>query len=141
MVKEATKDEVNEVQEVKCYAAIYSNDPAIKFKRKNFSDILPAELEDNDYTAVLMQSSSVELTNLKGKGAAPDLLRQTTLVAAQNMFSVATAAATNPLWRRSSWPRLPPHRRDSQAHRVRQPEARQAGAGGRAGTQGEDNHR
>ena len=96
MLKEATKDEVNEVQEVKCYAAIYSNDPAIKFKRKNFSDILPAELEDNDYTAVLMQSSSVELTNLKGKGAAPDLLRQTALVAARNMFSVATAAAINP---------------------------------------------
>jgi hypothetical protein len=96
MVKEATKDEVKEVQEVKCYAAVYSDDPAIKFKRKNFSDVVPAELEDNDYTAVLMQSSSVELTNLKGKGAAPDLLRQTALVAAQNMFGVAVAAATNP---------------------------------------------
>ena len=43
-----------------------------------------------------MQSSSVELTNLKGKGANSDLLRQTALVAAQNMFSVATAAATYP---------------------------------------------
>ena len=43
-----------------------------------------------------MQASSVELTNLKGKGASPDLLNQTALVAAQNMFSVATAAATNP---------------------------------------------
>ena len=96
MVKEATKEEVQEVHEVKCYAAVYSDDPAIKFRRKNFQDIVPAELEDNDYTAVLMQSSSVELTNLKGKGAAPDLLRQTALVAAQNMFSVATAAATHP---------------------------------------------
>jgi hypothetical protein len=96
MVREATKGEVKEVQEVKCYAATYSDDPAIKFRRKNFRDILPAELEDNDYTAVLMQSSSVKLTNLKGKGAAPDLLRQTALVAARNMFDVATAAATYP---------------------------------------------
>ena len=85
MIKEATKEQVQEVQEVKCYAATYSNDPAIKFRRKNFSDVVPAELEDSDYTAVLMQSSSVELTNLKGKGAAPDLLRQTALVTGQNM--------------------------------------------------------
>ena len=96
MIKEATKDEVTEVQEVKCYAAVYSEDPAIKFRRKNFTDVVPAELEDNNFTAVLMQASSVELTNLKGKGALPDLLKQTALLAAQNMFSVATAEATNP---------------------------------------------
>ena len=96
MIKEATKDEVIEVQEVKCCAAVYSEAPEIKFRRKNFTDIVSAELEDNNFTAVLMQSSSVELTNLKGKGASPDLLKQTALVAAQNMFSVATAAATNP---------------------------------------------
>ena len=57
---------------------------------------MPAELEDSDFTAVLIQSSSVELTNMKGKGAAPDLLKQTALVAARNMFSVAAAAATSP---------------------------------------------
>ena len=96
LIKEATKSEVQEVQEVKCYAAVYSDDPAIKFRRKNFSDVVPAELEDNEYTAVLLQSSSVELTNLKGKSAAPDLLRQTALVAARNMFDVATVAATYP---------------------------------------------
>ena len=83
------------MQEVKCYAAVYSDDPALKFRRKNFTDVVPAELEGNEYTAVLLQSSSVELTNLKGKGAAPDLLKQTALIAARNMFDVATAAATN----------------------------------------------
>ena len=57
---------------------------------------MPAELEDKDFTAVLTQSSSVELTNLKGKGAAPNLLKQTALVAARNMFDVATATATFP---------------------------------------------
>ena len=95
MMKEATK-EVQEVQEVKCYASVYSEAPEVKFRRKNFRDIVPAELEDNDFTAVLMQSSSVELTNLKGKGAAPNLLKQTTLVAARNIFDMATAAATFP---------------------------------------------
>ena len=96
MMREATKDEVQEVQEVKCYASVYSEAPEVKFRRKNFRDVVPAELEDNDFTAVLMQSSSVELTNMKGKGAAPELLKQTAVVAARNMFDVATAAATFP---------------------------------------------
>ena len=94
MVKEATKKEIQEVQTVKCYASVYSEEPGVRFRRKNFSDVVPAELEDNNYTAVLLQSSSVELTNLKGKRAAPDLLKQTAVVAARNMFDVATAAAT-----------------------------------------------
>ena len=68
----------------------------MKFRRKNFKDVVPAELEDNDFSVVLMQSSSVELTNLKGKGAAPHLLKQTAVVAARNMFDVAAAAATFP---------------------------------------------
>ena len=96
MVKEATKNEMEEVQAVKCYASVYSEEPGVRFRRKNFRDIVPAELEDNNYTAVLMQSSSVKLTNLKGKGAAPAMLKQTALVAARNMFDVATAAAVNP---------------------------------------------
>ena len=96
MVKAATKKEVLEVQEVKCYTSVYSNEPEVRFRRKNFKDVVPAELEDSDFTAVLMQSSSVELTNLKGKGAAPALLKQTAVVAARNMFDVAAAAATFP---------------------------------------------
>ena len=71
-------------------------EPEVRFRRRNFNDVVPAELEDNDFTAVLMQSSSVELTNLKGKGAAPALLKQTAVVAARNMFDVAAAAATFP---------------------------------------------
>ena len=96
MIKAATKIEVQEVHEVKCYASVYSEEPEVKFRRKNFRDVVPAELEDSDFTAVLMQSTSVELTNMKGKGAAPELLKQTALVAARNMFDVATAAATFP---------------------------------------------
>ena len=96
MVKKATFNNVQEIQEVKCYTAVYSEEPEVRFRRKNFTDVVPAELEDNDYTDVLMQSSSVELTNLKGKGASSDLLKQTAMVAAANMFSVATAAATYP---------------------------------------------
>ena len=96
MVKKATLNKVQEIQEVKCYTAVYSDQPEVRFKRKNFADVVPAELEDNDYSAVLIQSSSVELTNMKGKGASSDLLKQTALVAAGNMFSVATAAATYP---------------------------------------------
>ena len=34
----------------------------MRFRRKNFKDVVSAELEDNDFTAVLMQSSLVELT-------------------------------------------------------------------------------
>ena len=96
LLKEATKAEVEEVSEVKCYAAVFSKEPEFKFRRQNFRDVVPAELEDGDYTAVLMQMSSVELTNLKGKGASSELLKQTANIAAKNMFAVATTAAINP---------------------------------------------
>ena len=135
MLKEATKEEVQEVKDVKCYPSVYSEAPEVKFMRKNFRDIVPAELEDKDFTAVLMQSSSVELTNLKGKGAAPNLLKQTTLVAARNMFDVATATATFPTVETTE------NRWDARARQVRQRGAQQAVAGGRACPQGEHHHR
>ena len=83
------------MNEVKCYSAVFSTEPEIHYPRSNFRDIVPAELQDGEYTALLMQMSSVELTNLKGKGANAELIKQTVLVAAQNMFAVASSAATN----------------------------------------------
>ena len=46
MVKAATK---NVVQEVKCYTSVYSMEPEVRFRRRNFNDVVPAELEDNDF--------------------------------------------------------------------------------------------
>ena len=46
MMKEATKSEFKEIQEVKCYASVYSEDPGVKFRRQNITDVVPSELED-----------------------------------------------------------------------------------------------
>ena len=51
------------VKVVKAYSSIYDNNKNNKFKPSNFTDLLPKELKKFKHDAVVMQASSVNLTN------------------------------------------------------------------------------
>ena len=84
------------VKVVKAYSSIYDNNKNNKFKSSNFTDLLPKELKKSKHDAVVMQASSVDLTNYRSEPN-KEKLRQIAQNSNANMLSAATAAAvTNP---------------------------------------------
>jgi hypothetical protein len=82
------------VKVVKAYSASYDNNKNNIFKRSNFTDLLPEELKKHKHDAVVMQASSVDLTNYRAEPN-KEKLRQIAQNSNANMLSAATAAVVN----------------------------------------------
>ena len=63
-IEKATK---SKVKVVKAYSATYNNNKHNKFKTSNFTDLLLKELNNRKHDAVVMQASSVDLTNYRSE--------------------------------------------------------------------------
>jgi hypothetical protein len=67
-----------------------------KFPEANFTDVIPRELRDQSADILVLQASSVDLTNLPAD-APKEFCKQQALISSQNMVTVAkNALATNP---------------------------------------------
>lgn len=88
----ATKAKLNTA---KAYSAVYDDkvniakNPAY-FPQKNFIDVVPEEVVKDDFDFVIIQSGSVDITNLKTDIADPnnfiEYFKQETVVSAKNTF-------------------------------------------------------
>ena len=68
---------------------------AAKFPVANFADVVPAELKKGKFHTVILQSGSVDITNLNTKDNPKEYMeyfRQETVMSAKNLFSAATNA-------------------------------------------------
>ena len=84
----------NKVTVVKAYSSTYDNNTNNKFKSSNFTDIVPKELGKAKHDALVMQASSVDLTNYKTE-TNKEKQRQIAQSSNANMLSVATTAMAN----------------------------------------------
>ena len=95
-IEKLEKETKSKVKVVKAYSSTYDNNKNNKFKSSNFTDLLPKELKNSKHDAVVMQASSVDLTNYRSEPN-KEKLRQIAINSNANMLSAATAAAiTNP---------------------------------------------
>ena len=83
-----------EVTVVKAYSSAYDSNKKNKFKSSNFTDLVPKELGKARHDALVMQASSVDLTNYKTE-TNKEKQRQIAQSSNANMLSVATTAAAN----------------------------------------------
>ena len=88
------------VKGVKAYASIFDNvgnvakEPA-RYPAKNFTNIIAAEVKKEHFDFMVIQSGSVDITNLKTKDRPAEYssyFKQEVVFAARNLFSVAVAA-------------------------------------------------
>ena len=96
-----------DIKQVRAYSSTFENidSPASlapRFPKKNFEDIIANEVCNAKYDALIVQSGSVDVTNLKtDTNDAQNYLeyfKQKTIVSAQNLFQAVTNAATkNPV--------------------------------------------
>ena len=89
---------------VKAYSSIFENSEnpakfAPRFPTKNFNDVIPKELNKFAADVLIVQSGSVDITNLKTdiKDAEEymEYFEQQTVVSAHNLFKAVTNAAAN----------------------------------------------
>ena len=85
---------MNKVTVVKAYSSTYDNNKNNKFKGSNFTDLVPKELGKAKQNALVMQASSVDLTNYKTERN-KEKQRQIAQSSNANMLSVATTAMAN----------------------------------------------
>ena len=92
-----------DIKAVKAYAAIFDNvgnvakKPA-RFPAKNFTDVTPAELQKEPFDILLLQSGSVDITNLETRNKPEqnvEYFKQEVVYAAKNLFAVAEDALDN----------------------------------------------
>ena len=84
----------------KAYSAIYDTienaaKQAARFPRANFTDVIPAELKKDKYHSLVLQSGSVEITNLNTKDNPAEYIeyfKQETVISAKNIFLSAENA-------------------------------------------------
>ena len=88
------KQAKSKVTVVKAYSSAYNNNRNNKFKKSNFTDLVPLELNKAKYDSLVMQASSTDLTNYKSE-TNKEKLRQIAQTSNANMLSVATTAAAN----------------------------------------------
>ena len=90
-LEEATE---TKIVHVKAYSAVFdeiSNDAKIsaRFPKRNFTDVIPAALEKEEFRNVIVQSGSVDITNLQTKTEVEknfDYFHQQSVMSAQNLF-------------------------------------------------------
>ena len=91
------------VRKVKAYSSTYENTTndlkhAPKFPNKNFKDVIENELDREDVDVLLVQSGSVDITNLKTEGKNEnkfEYFKEQTITSATNLFKSVTNAAKN----------------------------------------------
>ena len=89
-----------EIKTVKAYAAIFDNignvaKKAARFPAKNMTDVTQLELEKEAFDILLLQSGSVDITNLETKNnpeVYSEYFKQEVVVAAKNLVAVAENA-------------------------------------------------
>ena len=79
---------------VKAYSSAYDSNKNNKFKSSNFTDLVPRELSKAKHDALVIQASSVDLTNYKTE-TNMEKQRQIAQTSNANMLSVATTATAN----------------------------------------------
>ena len=93
-----------EVKTVKAYSSIYENSDnpakcAPRFPNKNFNDVIPKELNKFDADVLIVQSGSVDITNLKTNTNETEefmeYFEQQAVVSANNLFKAVTNAVVN----------------------------------------------
>ena len=85
---------------VKAYSAIYDTvenaaKQAARFPRANFTDVIPAELKKDKYHSLVLQSGSVDITNLNTKDNPAEYIeyfKQETVISAKSIFLSAENA-------------------------------------------------
>ena len=85
-----------DIKKVKAYSSV--SDDVARFPAKNFTDVTQAELEKEKIDILLLQSGSVDITNLETKSNPEKNLayfQQQTVISAKNIFSVAENAVKN----------------------------------------------
>ena len=91
-LEEATE---TKIVHVKAYTAVFdeiSNEAKIsaRFPQQNFTDVIPAALEKEEFKNVIVQSGSVDITNFQTKKEAEkhfDYFHQQSVISAENLFS------------------------------------------------------
>ena len=90
------------VKAIKAYSSIHDDvenaaKNAAKFPAKNFTDVIPTELAKEVPDALIIQSGSVDITNLKTNSTDAvqymEYFKQQAVVSANNIFQAATDAA------------------------------------------------
>ena len=88
------KQAKSKVTVVKAYSSAYNNNKNNMFRRSNFTDLVPLELNKAKYDWLVIQASSTDLTNYKSE-INKEKLRQIAQTSNANMLSVATKARAN----------------------------------------------
>ena len=97
VIEDAVK---GKVRACKAYAAAFDNvgnnlKEAARYSKKNFKDVVPAEVMKEPIEYLLLQAGSVDITNLKTKDNSiekSENLKEEVRLAAKNLFSSAEAA-------------------------------------------------
>ena len=90
-IEKATK---SKIRRKKAYGSVKASGQ--KFPESNFTDVVPRELCDQSADILVLQASSVDLTNLPAD-APKEFCEQQALISSQNMVTVAkNALASNP---------------------------------------------
>ena len=98
MIAHATEADIKQVRAYSSIKESFSSQwkQAPRFPDSNFTDLVPAELSKVDYHSLILQSPSVDITNLNtAKLKAPEYtnhLEQQTVISAQNFFKVVENA-------------------------------------------------
>ena len=84
---------IADITKVKAYSSVYDNEA--RFPAKNFKDVAQVELKKEQFDILLLQSGSVDITNLDTKSNPDehvDYLKQQAVISARNIFSTAVNA-------------------------------------------------
>ena len=71
---------------------ISNNDPKAKYPEKNFTDIVPEELKKDNYSTLILQGGTNEVTNLNTSGRIEDKIegfKKEIKASSENMFKIA----------------------------------------------------
>ena len=82
-----------DVKQVKAYSSVY--DDKARYPAKNFTDVTQNELKKEKFDFLLLQSGSVDISNLDTKSKPEEnaaFFKQEVIVSAQNIFSAAESA-------------------------------------------------
>ena len=85
-----------DIKTVKAYSSVYDNNA--RFPAKNFLDVTENEIKKEQFDILLLQSGSVDITNLDTKSRPREnveYFKQQVIISARNLFSAAESALTN----------------------------------------------
>ena len=85
-----------DIKTVKAYSSVYDNNA--RFPAKNFLDVTENEIKKEQFDILLLQSGSVDITNLDTKSRPRknvEYFKLQVIISARNLFSAAESALTN----------------------------------------------